>query len=121
MVSVCSRLLSIGVLAVIVGCSGIESEKTLKYKDYPPNTGAVDVIWRDHGVPSDPNSYELIGKVTGAVTWCGIEPAETSEELHSHLINEAGKIGGDAVILHCGDLDTVGRCRCVGDVIRYRR
>lgn len=87
---------------------------------YPPYTGEIRVFWKDHGVPTDPNSYEFIGTVSGRSTWCGITPGKFNEGLHKKLTEEAGKFGGNGIILYCGEIGTVGACDCYGDVIRFK-
>lgn len=92
-----------------------------KGKTYPPYTGEIRVFWKEHGVPADPNSYELIGSVSGRSTWCGITPGKFNEGLHKELINQAGKYGGNGIILYCGEIGTVDKCYCYGDIIRFKK
>ncbi len=87
---------------------------------YPPYTGEIRVFWKDHGVPANPSSYEFIGTVSGRATWCGISAGRFNEGLHKKLIEEAGRNGGNGIILYCGEIGTTGECYCYGDVIRFR-
>jgi hypothetical protein len=111
-------LFSILVTTFLTSCS---THFVREGKTYPPYTGEVLVFWKEHGVPGDPNAYEFLGTVHKRSTWCGITPAKYNKELHKALIDEAGKYGGNAVILYCGEIGTVGACTCYGDVIRFAR
>ncbi len=91
-----------------------------KGNTYPPYTGEIRVFWKDHGVPADTNSYEFIGTVSGRSTWCGATPGKFNEGLHKELIEQAGKYGGNGIILYCGEIGTVGACYCYGDIIRFK-
>lgn len=110
-------LFCILVATFIVSCG---TSFTRKGNTYPPYTGGIRVFWKDHGVPADPNSYELLGTVSGRSTWCGITPGKFNEGLHNDLIKQAGTYGGNGIILYCGEIGTVGACYCYGDVIRFK-
>jgi len=87
---------------------------------YPPYTGEIRVFWKEHGVPADRNSYEFIGTVSGSSLWCGVKTGKENEALHKELIDQAGKYGGNGIILYCGEIGTVGECKCYGDIIRFK-
>jgi len=86
---------------------------------YPPYTGEIRVFWKDHGVQANTDSYKLIGTVSGSSQTCGIATGRFNERLHKELIEQAGKYGGNGVILYCGEPGSPRRCDCWGDVIRF--
>jgi hypothetical protein len=90
-------------------------------KTFPPYTGEIKIIWKEHRLLVDPNSYDFIGTVSAdSVTWCGTIPAKLDDDLHIRLINEVGKYGGDGIILYCGEIGSVNECTCYGDIIRFK-
>lgn len=113
-------LFAVAMAFCVVACGGISS-KTIVYKGqkYPPYDGEVKVYWKEHGVPP-PKTYELIATIGGRTTMCGFTKAAFHKELHDWIKEEAAKAGGNGVIIHCGDLGTVGECHCSGDVIRFK-
>ena len=111
-------LLCIFILTSVCSC-GIKF--TQKGETFLPYTGKVKVFWKEHGVPADPNTYDLIGTVSGRVTWCGVTKGRYATDLHNELINEAGKHGGNGIILYCGEVGSVGQCDCYGDIIRFKK
>lgn len=110
----------VAALGLLLACASVSNTKTVrKGPTYPPYEGPVQVFWKEHGTPP-PGSYVLIATVSGRATWCGVTKAKFHEELHQYLIAEAGRLGGTGVILHCGEVGTVGECYCYGDAIRLR-
>lgn len=103
-------------------CGGIVNTRYTKMgPEYPPYAGDVKVFWKDHGVPADPNTYELIGTASGRVLDCGVTQARFSEKLHKYIIDQASRHGGNGVILYCGELGTgEDACYCYGDIIRIK-
>lgn len=100
------------------GCASIRG-KRLVYKTskkYKPYTGEVKVFWKEHGVP-DPNLYSLIATVSGMPYWAGIYEGKTFEPLHKYIIKKAAEVGGNAVIIYCGEIGTVAQATCYGDAI----
>jgi hypothetical protein len=117
-------LLSLVVVAtafILCSCGSI-SNKKIAYKGpkYPPYEDEIIVYWKEHGVPKDPNTYELIATISGRTTWCGVTKAAFDKELHDWIKEEAAKVGGNAVIIYCGELGSVSECYCYGDVIRFK-
>ena len=114
-------LSSIMVIVMISGCGVVSTRYVKKGPEYPPYGGEVKVFWKDHGVPADPNTYELIGTVSGRVLECGITQARFSEKLHKYIIDQASQHGGNGVIIYCGEIGTVDACYCYGDIIRFKQ
>jgi hypothetical protein len=115
-------LLYIFMITLFCSCSG--GITNVKYtptgSNFPPYTGEIKVFWKEHGVPKDPNSYVFVGRVSGQSLWCGVTLAQSNTELHQHLIDQAGKHGGNGIILMCGEVGSVGQCFCYGDIIRFK-
>ena len=88
---------------------------------YPPYTGKVAVFWKDHGVQPNPDTYDLIGTVSGQSDWCGTNKEKFYTDLQDRLINEANKYGGNGIILRCGQIGSIGECYCYGDIIRLKK
>ena len=83
---------------------------------YPPFTGKVKIYWKDHLVPN-PRTYEVIAIVSAMPFWAGIYEAKTYEPLHKHIEKRAAELGGNGVIMYCGEIGTVGQGTCYGEVI----
>ena len=112
-------LIAILMLSLNSGCGSIKSKKLI-YKTsevYKPYTGVVKVFWKYHGVPADPNSYTLIATISGKPFWAGVYDAKDFEPLHKYIINKAAEVGANAVIMYCGEIDSVGASKCYGDAI----
>ena len=110
-------------LALFMGillCSCANVKFTPHGKTFPPYTGNIKVIWKDRGLAVNPNSYDFIGTVSDSVAWCGIIPANLDDNLHNRLVKEAGKYGGNGIILYCGEIGSVDECKCYGDIIRFK-
>lgn len=104
------------------GCTGLRNKQVTYISDnrYPPYTGKVKVFWKEHGVPSDPNTYEFIGTVSAMPFWAGIYEGKLYAPLHKYIVDKAAEIGGNAVIIYCGELGTVADAQCYGDVLRMK-
>ena len=121
-----NRLLILCIVFISVLFSGCASTairgETLTYKSdkrYPAYTGKVKVYWKEHGVPRV-NTYSLIATVSGMPFWAGIYDAKNYEPLHKYIIRKAAEVGGNGVIIYCGEIGTVGASTCYGDVIRLK-
>ncbi len=77
------------------------------------------MYWKEKGPPADLRQYEFIATVKGSSTWCGLTKGMFNTDLHKYIVSRAGEVGGDALVLYCGELGTTGECDCYGDV--YRR
>ena len=112
-------LLSVGIFSA---CSSVTSRDTIYQgtKRYPANPGTVAVYWKDQGVPVDLTGYDFVATVKARSTWCGLKQARFNSNVHSYLISRAGEVGGDTVVLYCGELGSVGECYCYGDVYRKK-
>jgi uncharacterized lipoprotein YajG len=117
--TIAKRIILIAVL-LLAGCASVSSTDTLYHgtKRYPPHSGNVDVYWKEQGAPADLRKYEFVATVKARSTWCGITAARFNSEVHNYIISRAGQVGGDAVVLYCGELGTTGECECYGDVYR---
>ena len=116
-------LATVLLLTLFGACSGVVSSKSYisKGPSAPPKpSDEVKVFWREHGVP-DPATYELLGTNAAKAFWCQSKPARLEEAVHKYLIEDAGKRGGDGVILYCGEVGTTGGCFCYGDVILFHK
>lgn len=116
-------LICISILTLICSCSGGVTNVRYTPKSgttFPPYTGEIKVFWKEHGIPADPNSYVFIGTISGRSLWCGVTPAKMNTGLHQHLISQAGKYGGNGIVLYCGEIGTTGECHCYGDIIRFK-
>ena len=89
-------------------------------KTFPPYTGDIKVIWKEPGIVPNPDSYDLIGTVTGRVILCGAVPGWADTDLHNRLIKETRKYGGNGIILSCGAMGAEDECKCYGDIIRFK-
>ena len=112
------RILFFFLLAACLTSCGITFIQ--KGRAYTPYSGEVQVFWKSHGIPANPNTYDFIGTVSGRATWCGIAAGKFTQSLHKKLIEQAGPHGGNGIILYCGEIGTTGECYCYGDIIRFR-
>jgi len=102
---------------MITGCISKDvSFISSDYQTHKPFNGKIKVYWKQH-TTLNVNNYTYIGRVSGKATLCGSTPAIMDQPLHKRLIHEASKQGGNAVILSCGGLGSVGQCDCSGEVI----
>ncbi len=111
-------------LALFMGillCSCVDFKFTPQGKTFPPYTGDIKVIWKERGLVPNPNSYDLIGTVTGRVIFCGAVPGWSDTDLHNRLIKKASEYGGNGIILSCGETGAADECKCYGDVIRFKQ
>ena len=120
-----ASLLTLVIVVLQGGCasvSSVSSKDTISHgtKQYPPYSGNVDVYWKEQGVSADLRKYEFIATVRARSTWCGITAGKFNTDLHSYIIARAGEVGGNAVVLYCGELGTTGECDCYGDVYRKK-
>lgn len=109
-------------LSLISGCASIRGEKLI-YKTserYKPYTGEVKVFWKEHGVPLDPNSYSFIATISAIPFWAGVYEGKFYEPLHKYIINKAAEVGGNAVIMYCGEIGSIAQATCYGDAIRLK-
>ena len=111
-------------LFALLSCILLSSCVNVKFiphgKTFPPYTGDIKVIWKEPRLVPNPNSYDLIGTVTGSVILCGVEPAMLDTDLHNRLIKETRKYGGNGIILYCGEMGEADECKCYGDIIRFK-
>ena len=113
------RLTLVTVL-LLSGCASVSSKDTIYHgaKRYPPSSGTVEVFWKEQGVPGNLRKFEFVATVKARSTWCGVTVGKFNTEVHDYIISRAGEIGGNAVVLYCGELGTTGECDCYGDVYR---
>jgi hypothetical protein len=113
----------IGITLLLAGCFNTNSFGSTKVSrtggHYPPYNGTARIFWKEHGVPN-PNRYSVIGRISGRTTWCGVEAAKFNTALHNWIAQQAAKMGGNGVIMYCGEVGTTGQCHCYGDAIRLR-
>ncbi len=114
-----SRLILISVLS-LTGCTSVSSKDTIYHSTerYPPSTGNVDVVWKEQGVPGHLREYKFVATVKARSTWCGVTAEKFNMEVHDYIISRAREVGGNSVVLYCGELGTTGECDCYGDVYR---
>ncbi len=106
------------VVALLGGCSGLRG-KSLTYmtnKKYEPYKGQVQVFWKEHRTPIK-GTYAPIATITGKPMWAGIYTARSYQPLHQYIIDKAAEVGGNGVIIYCGEVGTVGESTCYGDAI----
>jgi hypothetical protein len=114
--------LCIFVGALLCSCSPVIDVKYIPNGPrFPRYTGKIAVFWKEHGIPIEPDTYDFIGTISGQSNWCGTNKAKFYTDLQNYLINEAGKYGGNGIILHCGELGSTGECYCYGDIIRFKK
>ena len=114
-----NTLLALFVSILLCSCTSVKFFP--QGKTFPPYTGEIKVIWKEPRLVPNPNSYDLIGTVTGSVMWCGVVPAMLDTDLHNRLIKEAMKYGGNGIILSCGEMGAIDECKCFGDIIRFKQ
>lgn len=107
---------------LLAGCASVSSKDTIYHgtKRYPPVSGNVDVYWKEQGAPAYLRKYEFVATVKARSTWCGITAGKFNTEVHDYIISRAGEVGGNAVVLYCGEVGTTGECDCYGDVYRKK-
>lgn len=118
-----NRVIFITLLALFMSillCSCVNVKFIPHGKTFPPYTGEIKVIWKEPRLVPNPNSYDLIGTVTGSVIFCSVVPAMLDTDLHNRLIKETRKYGGNGIILYCGETGAEDECRCYGDIIRFK-
>lgn len=88
-------------------------------RKYPPRPDPAKILWKEYvGQHLDFRKLELLGQVSKRTFWCGVTRARLDEDNHAALAAEAGRLGGDIVVLYCGELGTVSECHCYGQVMR---
>ena len=114
------------ILLGLTGCGGVAGVKWTPMGGatpaFEPYQGEVRVLWKSHGFPEDlkAKKYQLLGRVSGRSFWCGSTPPIQNTQLHNRLTEEAGRHGGNAIMLDCGYGGfTEAQCYCYGDVMRF--
>ncbi len=117
------RFIMVAILTfTLIACASTRGEKIIYKSDkrFSPYKGKVKVYWKDHGIPGNPNSYTFIATIKAQSFWAGIRPGKFNEKLHELIINKTAEVGGNAVLLYCPEIGTVGQEYCYGDAIKIR-
>ncbi len=109
--------------SVFISCAAVRG-KDILYKTserFDPYDGNVKIYWKEHGVPADPNSYTVIATIRAQSFWAGIREGKFNKKVHQFIIQKTAEIGGNGVIIYCGEIGSVGQAVCYGDVIRIKK
>lgn len=111
--------LTIGILSSMTLVFGCSKMNRAQGASYPPKDKPAEIIWSAQESALDPASYEVIGSGQNETGLCGITKAVADTSNHQKLAQMGAQIGGDAIILACGDPGTVGQCMCTAKVLRF--
>ncbi len=115
--STSTRLTVLSALLCVVACSSMN--RAPGSANYPPRDKPAEIIWKEQEAALDPTSYEVIGTGQNETGTCGITKAINDSSNHAKLAKMGAEIGGDAIILSCGEVGTVGQCVCTAKVLRF--
>jgi hypothetical protein len=112
-----AKLTVLGALSFIAACSSMS--RAPGAATYPPRDKPAEIIWSSQESGLDPSSYEIIGTGQNETGTCGITKAINDSANHQKLARMGADIGGDAILLNCGDVGTTGQCLCTAKVLKF--